>query len=108
MNEIKTFFSYAKVNLGLKILNKRFDGYHDIHSLFIELNLSDKLIFLPNGVIINKPNNICNPRPQIIILGLIFFLLFDNKYANARIVNMPNMPINLFIINIIYRSKEYI
>ena len=48
MNGIKTFFSYAKVNLGLKILNKRFDGYHDIHSLFIEINLSDELTFSPN------------------------------------------------------------
>ena len=49
MNVIKPFFSHAKVNLGLKILNKRFDGYHDIHSLLIEINLSDKLTFLPNN-----------------------------------------------------------
>ena len=48
MDDTHIFFSHAKVNLGLKILNKRSDGYHNIHSLFIELNLSDELMFLPN------------------------------------------------------------
>ena len=41
------YISYAKVNLGLKVLNKRKDGYHNLHSLFVELDLSDKLIFNP-------------------------------------------------------------
>lgn len=37
--------SYAKINLGLKVLNKRADGYHNIDSLFIELNLHDTISF---------------------------------------------------------------
>ena len=48
MTEALTYYSYAKVNLGLKILNKRPDNYHNIHSLFIEINLSDELTFLAN------------------------------------------------------------
>ena len=48
MTELKSIPSNAKINLGLKILNKRPDNYHNIHSLFIEINLSDELSFIPN------------------------------------------------------------
>ena len=44
---IPSFFSHAKINLGLQILNKRKDGYHNLHSLFVEVDLSDKLVFTP-------------------------------------------------------------
>tara|TARA_B110000438_G_scaffold283388_1_gene311356 strand:- start:469 stop:1314 length:846 start_codon:yes stop_codon:yes gene_type:complete len=39
------FFSYAKLNLGLKIINKRADNYHNIKSYFIEINLCDEISF---------------------------------------------------------------
>ena len=42
---IYNYTSYAKVNLGLRVLNKRSNGYHNLHSLFIEINLADELIF---------------------------------------------------------------
>ena len=35
--------SYAKVNVGLKILNKRPDGYHNISTIFQEIDLHDEL-----------------------------------------------------------------
>ena len=40
--------SPAKVNLGLKILNKRPDNFHNILSIFIELDLYDILDFIPS------------------------------------------------------------
>ena len=40
--------SHAKVNLGLRIVNKREDGYHNIDSLFVELNLHDTISFSPS------------------------------------------------------------
>ena len=43
MNTVK-INSYAKVNVGLKILNKRADGYHNISTIFQEIDLHDKLI----------------------------------------------------------------
>ena len=43
-----TIDSYSKINLGLRIINKRKDGFHDIESIFIRLNLKDKLIFTPS------------------------------------------------------------
>ncbi len=35
----------AKVNLGLSVLGKRADGYHDIHTVFVALDLYDHLQF---------------------------------------------------------------
>ena len=31
--------------MGLKVLNKREDGYHNLHSLFMEIDLADELSF---------------------------------------------------------------
>ena len=39
----------AKLNLGLKVLRRREDGYHDILSVFQTLDLHDRLIFEPAG-----------------------------------------------------------
>ena len=48
MNKFFTECSYAKVNLGLKIINQRPDKYHNICSVFIQINLHDKLYFVPD------------------------------------------------------------
>ena len=35
--------AFAKINLDLKVLNKRDDGYHNIESIIVFLNLSDTI-----------------------------------------------------------------
>ena len=35
--------SYAKVNIGLKLLRKRIDGYHDISTVFQEVDIYDEI-----------------------------------------------------------------
>lgn len=61
--------SYTKINLGLKILNKRPDGYHNISTIFQQLDYGDfikmgkiekgcKIISNVNWIPTNK-NNIC-------------------------------------------------
>jgi len=39
--------SNVKINLGLSILDKREDGYHNIDTIFAELDFGDTLIFTP-------------------------------------------------------------
>jgi 4-diphosphocytidyl-2-C-methyl-D-erythritol kinase len=38
--------AYAKINLGLRILRKRPDGYHDIETVFHLINICDELTFV--------------------------------------------------------------
>ena len=42
------FKSFSKINFGLKVLNKRKDGYHNINSIFVELDFHDVLTFSPS------------------------------------------------------------
>ena len=61
--------SNSKINLGLKIINKRSDDFHNIQSIFLEINFNDKLTFIPSssfkliiqGIQIpnNQENTIC-------------------------------------------------
>lgn len=39
----------AKINLGLRIIAKRPDGYHDIETIFQEISLCDELTLLPHA-----------------------------------------------------------
>lgn len=39
--------SPAKINLGLKVLYKRPDNYHEIQSVFLKINWGDEINFLP-------------------------------------------------------------
>ncbi len=41
-------FPNAKINLGLSIIDKRDDGYHDIESLIVPINLYDVLEIIEN------------------------------------------------------------
>lgn len=47
--------SNAKINLGLKVLNKREDGYHNLFSLFLPISLCDSIQFeLANTVTVKS------------------------------------------------------
>lgn len=39
--------AYAKINLGLEVLRKRTDGYHDINTIFARIGLHDTLEITP-------------------------------------------------------------
>jgi 4-diphosphocytidyl-2-C-methyl-D-erythritol kinase len=41
-------FPNAKINLGLNIINKRTDGFHNLETVFYPVGLADVLEFIPN------------------------------------------------------------
>lgn len=43
MDEQVEYYAYAKINLGLNILHKRNDGYHEIETIFQQIDLADKI-----------------------------------------------------------------
>lgn len=46
-----TIRACAKINLGLRILRKRSDGYHDIETIFHRINWFDEIKFEPSSTI---------------------------------------------------------
>ncbi len=46
---MKTFKSHAKINIGLRIINKRPDGYHNLESLLQEISLHDDITIAKHG-----------------------------------------------------------
>lgn len=41
-------FSSCKINIGLEIVSKRDDGYHDIESIFYPISINDIIEIIPN------------------------------------------------------------
>ena len=64
--------SPAKINLYLKILNKRNDGYHDIETAFQYINLYDLLIFRKskNQISISSDNPIFEDDDNTVIQAI--------------------------------------
>lgn len=57
---MKEYFSPAKINIGLHIISKREDGYHNIETIFYPIKLFDQLIFSKS----NKFEIVCS-EPSI-------------------------------------------
>ena len=49
--------AYAKINLGLRVLKKRSDGFHDIETIFHRINLFDELTIEPAESSISVSSN---------------------------------------------------
>jgi 4-diphosphocytidyl-2-C-methyl-D-erythritol kinase len=52
-----TIRAYAKINIGLRILNKRDDGYHNIETIFHRINLFDEIRFQDSCNLLLECNN---------------------------------------------------
>ena len=56
----KEIKAYAKINLGLKVLRKREDGYHDIETTIVPITLCDEITIEKTGD--NKISLSCNVK----------------------------------------------
>jgi 4-diphosphocytidyl-2-C-methyl-D-erythritol kinase len=56
-----TLHAYAKINIGLYVLGKRSDGYHDLETIFHEINLFDEIDLEPHKTLEMNADSILVP-----------------------------------------------
>jgi len=80
-------FPNAKINLGLNVVSKRLDGYHNIETIFYPISLKDALevvpaagekgIFRQSGIVLDG-----NPEQNLVVKA---YLLLKKEYSIPEI-----------------------
>jgi len=88
------FFAPAKINLGLHVLRKRNDAYHDIESIFYPVKWYDAVELIPskqNHFLVYGRHIDGNEKDNLCVKA---FRLMQQKYnlANASINLLKNIP----------------
>ena len=85
----------AKINLFLRVLRKRTDGYHDIASFMQKITLYDELTFLPrpNGIILKCPNSdLPVSEDNLIFRAAKAVFSYTGCQSGIEIILMKNIP----------------
>ena len=95
MNSIK-ISAPAKVNLFLKVLNKRKDGYHNILTLFERISLADVITISkrPSGIALTSDKFITrNPKDNLAYKAAELILKKGRIKSGVKIHIKKNIPI---------------
>ena len=88
-----TVESPAKINLGLNVVKKRIDGYHNLETIFIPLLLSDKITFSKSEkLILTTDSKLLNEFKDNLILRAVKLLEKQTK---------RKVTVNIFVEKII-------
>jgi 4-diphosphocytidyl-2-C-methyl-D-erythritol kinase len=88
--------SYAKVNLGLNIIAKRGDGYHEIDTLMARIALHDELIIGPRsqGIQVSVDGaDLPTDRSNLVYRAAELYLQMANECRGVSIVLKKHIPI---------------
>jgi 4-diphosphocytidyl-2-C-methyl-D-erythritol kinase len=88
-------FPNAKINLGLSVLRKLEDGYHDLDSIFYPIALNDALEFIPSNEMKFELSGIAIPGAQNENLIIKAYNLLKNDYPAIKplhIYLLKNIP----------------
>ena len=93
MNSL-TLKSHAKINIGLNVISKREDGFHNLETIFYPINLFDEITFTKSDVFnFNSDNKILNDEKNNLIVKSIYELekFFNTKFfvETSLIKNIP-------------------
>lgn len=86
--------AHCKINLGLEVLNKRGDGYHNINSVFLETCLYDLLLFINNRkIVVETIPDLGIPMQENIVYKAAKMLI-NRKFINtgAKITLFKQIP----------------
>ena len=86
----------AKINLGLKVLRKRPDGYHDLVSLMVPVSLCDELRFEldPQGIELHCPDSDLPTNEENLVYRAAQLLLNEcGRDDGVRIELRKNIPL---------------
>jgi 4-diphosphocytidyl-2-C-methyl-D-erythritol kinase len=88
-------FPNCKINLGLSILAKRADGYHELETVFYPIAVSDALEILPSDNLSLTQTGIAVPGDPVQNLCLKAYHLLKKDFPNLPAVKMhlqKNIP----------------
>ena len=89
------FNSPAKINIGLNILEKRNDGYHNLETIFYPLLLSDYITFQKSDktTLTSNSKEIENLSSNLVIDSITLLQNFTKKEFEVKINLEKNIPI---------------
>ncbi|MBU3679174.1 MAG: 4-(cytidine 5'-diphospho)-2-C-methyl-D-erythritol kinase [Candidatus Kapabacteria bacterium] len=85
----------AKINLGLRVLRRRPDGYHDIESIFVAIDLADILHVEPNPALVVecRPEVTLAPEQNIVHKACrLYGQHFPDDNSGAKITVEKRIP----------------
>lgn len=95
MNSTHTLDAPAKINIGLHVLSKRNDNYHNIETIFYPLNLTDKITIkisqsksLTSEIIFKTNNKLLERRSGNLCVKAALYFLQDFNFKNSFKLNI--------------------
>lgn len=85
----------AKINIGLRVLSKRPDGYHNIQSLFYPVNgLSDRIFIRESDKFVFSCNKegLCNEADNLVVRAFREMEKISGRKFNLSIMLEKNIP----------------
>ncbi len=93
---LEILYSPAKINLGLWVLNKREDGYHDIFTLYHTIDFYDRIVIRDALNLSVKTTNL-NPELQnennLVYKAIVEFEKATGIEQNLEIIIEKNIPV---------------
>lgn len=86
-------YSYAKVNLFLNVIGKRSNGYHNIQSYFLKLNLVDEICIQPSSKVSCSVEGAIITGENIVLKTIRYFSKICNISKGINIHIKKNIPV---------------
>ncbi len=88
--------AFAKINLFLNVVNKRFDGYHDLEMVMASIDLFDTLTFQPidSGLEVTSSIAITDNMEENIVFKIASYLMSTYQISSGVHIHInKNIPI---------------